>query len=463
MRGLAGDGPQALGRLRVLGILVPVAFVIVVEFLRVVAVGRDRLAITGHVAFAAVMTLSIVAFTLAMFAVIDRAQLLLERHNRELAVTNAVATAVPGEQAVVLVADLQRRRREGHAGYDVLLQISSQRPLQDVLGAVVRAACDLLACDEASLCLDQVASPFIQLDEALTRAVGVGASLTVPIHGSAGSLGDLRVGRQRDVPFTERDRTFLMTLAKLVAITITNAELRENDRQRAILSERERIARELHDNLAQVLGATHVRLRALGSRLAVRGKGGSGPEPTALAELTELADLCQESYGDVREAILGLHESSRADRGLLDSLSAYLDRYSRLCGIETSLECTLDHELALSPSCEVQLIRVIQEALTNVRKHSDARSAVVRITEARSAITFLVEDDGHGFELDHLAARRDGFGLHSMRERMTLLSGDLVVDSAPGRGTRVVASVPLPRRPTHAPAGITDIAEAVRT
>jgi signal transduction histidine kinase len=212
--------------------------------------------------------------------------------------------------------------------------------------------------------------------------------------------------------------------------------MRESGRHRAVIAERERIAREMHDSLAQVLGVTHLRLRALDSREEVRSN------PGVAAELADLADICEEAYRDVREAILGLSASNKNARGLLDILSTYLVKYSRQCGIETSLESDLDHELSLSPRCEVQVIRVIQEALTNVRKHSGAKSAVVRITESASTTTFVVEDDGDGFDPGASPTDRDGFGMFTMRERMVLLNGSLTIDSAPGRGTRVIAGVP---------------------
>ena len=217
--------------------------------------------------------------------------------------------------------------------------------------------------------------------------------------------------------------------------------MRENGRQRAVLDERGRIAREMHDSLAQVLGVTHLRLRALDAREEVRDN------PEISAELAEVADICQEAYQDVRESILGLRGSNTTERGLLDNLRAYLAKYSQQCDIATSLDSDLDQDLALSPRCEVQMIRVIQEALTNVRKHSGATSAIVRITESDSTTTFVVEDNGHGFDPGDSLIDRDRFGLYTMRERMDLLNGSLTVDSAPGRGTRVIADVPERGRP----------------
>jgi two-component system nitrate/nitrite sensor histidine kinase NarX len=178
--------------------------------------------------------------------------------------------------------------------------------------------------------------------------------------------------------------------------------------------------------------------------------------PPIATEIAELADISEEAYRDVREAILGLRESSRADRGLLESLRAYLEKYSHQSGVKATLETTLDEEPALSPRAEVQVIRVIQEALTNVRKHAGASSAIVRITNGDDATSISIEDDGHGFDLTGTLLDRDsGFGLHAMRERMELIGGTLSIDSAPGRGTRVIARIPSVPQATQAPLEVT--------
>jgi signal transduction histidine kinase len=371
-------------------------------------------------------------------------------------------------QLAQLFADLERKNNEGQAFHDILLQVSNQGLPADILGSVVRHARDLMGADEAVLCLDEEASRSVQFAGTLGGPATFGdgpvcitsddglhtnvhehdvtcplrsspewrTGLAVPILGPTGKFGELWMGRRSDAHFTEIDKAFLVALSGLAAIAIASIRMRESGRHRAVLAERERIAREMHDSLAQVLGVTHLRLRALDSRKAVKDN------PDVATELADLADICEEAYRDVREAILGLSASNKSARGLLDILSTYLVKYSRQCGIATSLESDLGHELSLTPRCEVQVIRVIQEALTNVRKHSGAKSAVVRITESASTTTFVVEDDGDGFDPGASLTDRDGFGMFTMRERMVLLNGSLTVDSAPGRGTRVIAGVP---------------------
>ncbi|MFP5415857.1 MAG: sensor histidine kinase [Actinomycetes bacterium] len=210
------------------------------------------------------------------------------------------------------------------------------------------------------------------------------------------------------------------------------------ERRSAALVERERIARELHDSLAQVLGVTHLRLHALA------GRRGLATDDTTRGEVLELADLCHEAYRDVREAILGLRDATRTDRTLLEHLDGYVAAFARTSSIPTTLVADADDEFFLSPAAEVQVIRVIQEALTNVRKHSGARSATVLVSAQDDHAQFVVADDGTGFDPHALAS--DGFGLSAMRERAESVDGRLMIDSAPGQGTRVVVRLPGRRR-----------------
>ncbi len=382
-----------------------------------------------------------------------------------------------------LISDLQRRRLEGHAFYDILLQVSNQHPIGDVLAAVVRHARELLQSDEAVLCLSQPAAAwlaaeglapaflpladgtaclcteperFANLPERpvacpVRTAPDLQSTLEVRLESGDGPIGDLMVGRRDDKPFTTRDRGFLLSLSSLASIAITGERQRESERQGAILAERERIAREMHDSLAQVLGATHLRLRALAARPDALAA------PTLDAELVELADIQEEAYRDVREALLGLREASRADRGFTESIRAYLEKYARQSGIAATLQTDVEGEPPLTPRAEVQVIRVIQEALTNIRKHSGAKAAIVHLRVDAEATTVVIEDDGRGFDLGGTLLDRDGFGLHSMRERMELIGGTLSIDSAPGKGSRVIARVPVP---PYTPASMLEVTGA---
>ena len=181
----------------------------------------------------------------------------------------------------------------------------------------------------------------------------------------------------------------------------------------------------------------HLRLRALDSRL---GTGASPDE--ARSEATDLADIAHDAYTDVREAILGLRESTRPDRTFVEGLEAYAAKFTRQSGIATGVDAPVGRDLALSPPVEVQIIRVVQEALTNVRKHARARTALVRVVEDGETTVVEVHDDGCGFTPGAPGHDRETFGLASMRERTELVRGRFDIESAPGRGTVVRVRVP---------------------
>ncbi len=403
-----------VARLRWLGVILPVTFILTLETFRLVFVEGSGGDARGHLALATLTIAGVVVFAFAMFRAIEATQRQLVRQNRELTAVNAVSTAVQGElgvdviidaalssviestgatEAVIkvfppdatadpdggferrrtvaphasphaevgsvvphlidiplstgtavvgrmqlhlplgvaepdllatatlnnighqlaasiqigqFVVDLKRRQREGHGLYSVLLQISNQEPLAEILVAIVRHARDLLGADSATMCLSEASSRAMQLDDAaaaipeltdgticvsgtderfvmphergpscrVRMAPGIGPSVSVPIRSPDGPLGDVWLGRGGARAFSERDRRFLITLSDLASIAITSARMRESERQGAIVTERERIAREMHDSLAQILGVTHLRIVALESRPEIAASAG---------------------------------------------------------------------------------------------------------------------------------------------------------------------------------------------
>jgi two-component system nitrate/nitrite sensor histidine kinase NarX len=246
-------------------------------------------------------------------------------------------------------------------------------------------------------------------------------------------LGELCVARGEGGPFTEPERSLLGALAEMAAIAVSTARLREAERQWLVLSERDRIARELHDSIAQVLGVLHLRLRAIPA--APSGEAGA----RMAREIEDLATIADEAYRDVREAILGLRETVHSETGLAGALSEYLGKYGRQNGIAARLLVEDPAATHFAPQVEIQLLRVVQEALTNVRKHAQASIVVVRLAREGDATVVTIEDDGVGFDAGGLARSfGGGFGMTTMRERVEQVGGTLDVHTAAGVGTRVV-------------------------
>jgi signal transduction histidine kinase len=217
------------------------------------------------------------------------------------------------------------------------------------------------------------------------------------------------------------------------------AQAAEKQRALATLRERDRVARELHDGLGQVLGFVKMQAQAARGMLARRQTS------EADACLEKLATVAQDAHGDVREYILGARAGMSTSSGFFPALGDYLRRLGENYGLATNLNVA--PELAdgpFPPMVEAQLLRILQEALTNVRKHARATGVDIRISVRDGLATAIVQDDGAGFDpalLETAAGQK--FGLRFMRERAEEVGGTVQVHSAPGAGTRVVISVPL--------------------
>ena len=203
----------------------------------------------------------------------------------------------------------------------------------------------------------------------------------------------------------------------------------------AVAQERLRIAHEMHDGIAQVLGYVNTKVQAANAYLS-RGKS-----EQAAAQLSELAAAAREAYTDVRESIVGLRSLPTGSESLAQVLQEYLERWKQQSGLSTQMQ--IDHNLGLPVAVELQLIRIVQEALANVRKHAKATTVSIDIARRDGRMTARIADDGVGF---NPAARTRSdfprFGLATMRERAESVGGTLRVESEPGSGTTVVFELP---------------------
>lgn len=215
------------------------------------------------------------------------------------------------------------------------------------------------------------------------------------------------------------------------------ALLEEQQQTHAILQERERLARELHDGLGQMLAAAHLHASTARQFLA------QGANAQTDECLDQLAAMTLEAQADVREYLLGAKTVSSGEHPFFPSLRQYLKRYSQHYGLRVELTVPPDVEArGLPPAVDVQLLRVIQEALSNVRKHARAQCAHVSLTMQGPQVRIVIADDGRGFDPAAVAAQSEGYGLNAMRERAQGLGGRVEIDSKPGSGTRVLVEVP---------------------
>jgi signal transduction histidine kinase len=220
-----------------------------------------------------------------------------------------------------------------------------------------------------------------------------------------------------------------------------NRELEALSRQvqrLAVIEERDRLAREMHDGVAQVLAFLLVRLDTIES-LIERGR----PE-AAVQEVRLLRSSGESAYADVREAITGLRVRPEAGAaGMAAALREYAQQFGVRTGVEATVTLAGEDGPDLGPAAELQLLRIAQEALANVRKHARATRVTVRLWQAEARWHLEVRDDGRGFDpATPLPPGQQHFGLPIMRERAESLGGTFAVRSAPGAGTVVLAVIP---------------------
>ncbi len=358
---------------------------------------------------------------------------------------------------------VERQNRELIALHEGVLDIYGQLSLEATLNRVVSRTAQLLNARKCALALRGLDGEITRIvtkgrisaaevEQELAKARGNGrlstpdlvdddaaevTSITVPVECKGPLCGDLYVAdKVTGLNFTPRSRERLARFATAVSIAIDNAHLQEQLRSVAVSKERVRIGGELHDGMAQILAYVNTKAQA------VRGYLEREHPEEALGQLEQLATAARTAYTDAREAILALRTEVGPRRPLEEALSEFLERWEEQSGIQTEL--SVDARPTLEPMVELQLLRIIQEALSNARKHSGAGAIQVTMRRVAERLQVTIADDGSGF--DPYALQRSDFprfGLAIMRERAESVGGSMTVYSRPGVGTRVIIHVPL--------------------
>lgn len=269
--------------------------------------------------------------------------------------------------------------------------------------------------------------------------------LAVPVTGRGPHRGNLYLSERDDgSAFTESDEETLVRFASQAAIALDNAHLHGQVRELGAARERIRIAHEMHDGLAQVLAYVNTKAQVVGEYCRQE------KIEQAREHLDQLAEAARRCYGDVREQILELRTTVPSEIGLIEAVTEYVTQWERQSGITAELAAPA--QLTLAPQVELQLLRILQEGLANVRKHAGATR--VRVSLERVAlepagaggVRLTVFDDGAGFVASSTPRSAPGsgprFGLTTMQERAESVGGRLELTSNPGEGTRVSATLP---------------------
>ncbi len=383
---------------------------------------------------------------------------------------------------------LKQKAREAEALYKIGAEILGSLDLDKILRSVVEKAKELLGCEVGALCLldDEerqlvprvTSGPPVAFAEGRIQGVERGLAvnlidhcppaggtqglkrpllccgvirpqylenhLAVPLKTGEKVIGVFCVADRRPRGFSSAEVDLLTGLATQAAIAIENARLYDKTQSLAILEERERIAREMHDGLAQALGTLHFQVSRAQDLL------NANETARVQAAMEKIQKMVEDAYEDVRQAIFGLRTMVSRSLGLVPTLTEYLHDWSLQNGVTADLQIQEERATKVSPGAELQLIRIIQEALANVRKHAAARYARVRFELEGEHVLVTVADDGKGFDPAQLPrSRNKGYGLQTMRERAESVGGSLKVQSQLGRGTSVSVRLPLSGKGDH--------------
>jgi two-component system nitrate/nitrite sensor histidine kinase NarX len=245
-------------------------------------------------------------------------------------------------------------------------------------------------------------------------------------------LGIFNIYFNQPREFDASERLMLESLGKHLGVAIENQRLVAREKEMAVSEERNLLAQELHDSIAQSLAFLNLQAQMLDDSLD------SSDLAEARADLRRMRDGIQESYDDVRELLVHFR-TKFGESDVETAVRSLLDRFETDTGIASEFKQT-GSGVPLSPEIQIQALHIVQECLSNARKHSGAGQVIVEL-ERGPIYRFRVSDDGCGFEP---GKHKDGHvGLAIMRERAQRIGGGIVVNSHPGSGTRITLTLPM--------------------
>lgn len=381
----------------------------------------------------------------------------LQRRNRELFILHQIAEALNREvnldealqTALAKVAELF----ELHTGWIFLKRAESDEyylaGAQDLPPALADDSCRLMEGD--CTCLDSYRRGGLdkrdrinvitcsRLEDLLAGTDGLRYHASIPLYAHQKPLGVLNVASAEShwwISSSENLR-MLHTVGDLLSIAIERAYLFEQSTQVGIVQERNRLAREIHDTLAQSLTGIALRLETVDDMLET----GADPAQTRQAVQTALS-LTQATLEEARRSVLDLRAAPLAGRNLVDALTFLAREFTTKQNLHVIFNVT-GRSQPLPVRVEVGLYRIVQEGLTNIVRHAEARQVGLDLAMTPEQVRLIIEDDGQGFDPD--LVRGGHFGLIGLTERVKLLGGQVQLESSPGYGVRVEVTVPLRR------------------
>ncbi|GAX91359.1 hypothetical protein EFBL_3028 [Effusibacillus lacus] len=272
-------------------------------------------------------------------------------------------------------------------------------------------------------------------EHVLFKQEGLASVALSPIVYRDKVYGVLLIGMKTPKVWNEHDTYLIQNISSIIAVQIQNNQLYRQVENKAILLERDRISREIHDGLAQAIGYVNLQLHRISKMLEER------QIEQAIREIGTVKEVIADSYGEIRETITNLRVK-QTDTGFVDWVIDYIRDFQHLSGLQVELKVE-ENLPAVTEDVKIQLIRVVQEALTNVKKHSDASLVRVELGNANGELMVSIMDNGRGIEQRALEKRRKhgGQGLSIMKDRIESISGKFSIESKPQEGTKITIVV----------------------
>lgn len=380
----------------------------------------------------------------------------LEQRNRELFILGQIAEALNREvnldQALQTTLAQVTQLFGLQTGWVFLLDPESQQPYlaaaQNLPPALAEDHCRLM--EDTCYCLDAYAEGLLDRREQLnviacSRLRGLLAGTeglryhaSIPLNAQDKPLGVLNVASAESKWWasSEENLRLLHTVGELVSIALERAYLFAQSTQLGVMEERNRLAREIHDTLAQSLTGIALRLETVDAML----EAGAEPAQTR-ASVQQALKLTQAALEETRRSVLDLRAAPLAGRNLVEALTLLIEEYERRAGHPRVTLNVIGGPRPVPGRIEMGLYRIVQEGLTNIARHAGANFIEVELVFSPDSIRLMIEDDGRGFDPSQVPAGH--FGLIGLNERVKLLGGRLKLESAPGEGVRVVVVIPL--------------------
>ncbi|MBN1934315.1 MAG: GAF domain-containing protein [Anaerolineae bacterium] len=351
---------------------------------------------------------------------LDLNEILHDALDEAMAVMN-----MPKGQAFLLDQDTQCLNLRAHRGLSSdLIDCTTQMPLgSSTSGIAAQQGRPVFRRIE-----DYIDTPL----KTLLWREGLAMVVSVPLMVKGKTVGVIDLGANTFREISEDELSLLMAIGNQIGVAVENARLYEQAQQLAVVQERNRLARDLHDSVMQALYGVAMYAEAAVRQLEL------GQTEMTTDHLREIRNTAQESLREMRLLIFELRPPILKREGLAAALQARLESVEQRVGMQTRFQ--MDPEVQFAPEIEQDLYRVAQEALNNTLKHARATRVDVNLRAVDSHLELEIVDDGVGFDPASIS-ECGGFGLRSMQERVTRLGGELTISSRPGQGTAIKVEV----------------------